>query len=364
MLCCRRNRAAVYAAISLCLVIAAPGCRQQDEIRSYRVIKESIVEAKGQKKLASKDRMLVAMFPRGDDAWFFKLAGATDRVANHAADFRTFVQSVRFEDNGAGNPVWSRPETWRERLGGDTMRFATLDIPGDLDDLELTVVRLPVKQTDPQQYLLENVNRWRGQMQLPPVDKDGLTKAIEALTIADQNAVLVDLIGNKQSASPMQAPFMGRGMAGVEQPARGTPQTGHDSSVLDCEPPSAWKPARLGMMDSALYRVTDGERKIDIAVRSAGGNLLDNINRWRGQIQLDSINAKQLAESLTPITVDGHQGNYIELGGNGSGTDKAILGVVVKTGDTTWFFKLRGDAELAQRERDNFRDFAKSVRFK
>jgi hypothetical protein len=363
MLCCRCNRAAVYAAISLCLVIAAPGCRQQDEIRSYRVIKESIVEAKGQKKLASKDRMLVAMFPRGDDAWFFKLAGATDRVANHAADFRTFVQSVRFEDNGAGNPVWSRPETWRERLGGGTMRFATLDIPGELDDLELTVVRLPVKQTDPQQYLLENVNRWRGQMQLPPVDKDGLPEAIEALTIADQNAVLVDLIGNKQSVSPMQAPFMRRGMAGVEQPARGTPQTGHDSSVLDCEPPSTWEPTSLSM-NSARYRVEESDQELIVNVMAVGGELLTNINRWRGQLALDPINAEQLPKFLKTITVDGHKGDFIELVGGEGGTSEAILGVVVNTGQRTWYIKLRGDATLAQRERDNFRDFAKSVRFK
>lgn len=375
MLCCRCHQAAAYAAIGLCLFVAASGCRQPDEIREYRVLKESIVDSKGQDRLAKVHRMLVAMFPLGEEAWFFKFAGPTDKIANHTNEFRDFVDSVRFENDGAATPVWSRPENWNERRGGGEMRFATLVIPGEIDDLELSVIRLPIKEPDPQQYLLENVNRWRGQMRLPPVDQQGLPNAIEELTVAGQKAVLVDLIGNMQSAPPMRAPFMERRMAERMRPAAGARKTGHDPDVLDCQPPPTWEPAPLGPMDSALFQVADDGKEIEISVRQAGGDLLANVNRWAvQQLQLDPVSAEQLAKLLEPTAVDGHAGHYIELGGGelgggelgggDSGSNKAIVGIIVKIEDAQWFVKLMGDAQLAERERDNFRDFAKSLRFK
>jgi hypothetical protein len=120
-------------------------------------------------------------------------------------------------------------------------------------------------------------------------------------------------------------------------------------------------------MDKALYQVEDGEHQIEISVRSAGGRLLDNINRWRGQLQLDPVNEEQLAAALQPITVDNREGSYIEISGQPAAAAEsatAIYGVVVDVGGRTWFVKLRGNAELARREKENFRAFAESIQFK
>jgi hypothetical protein len=169
----------------------------------------------------------------------------------------------------------------------------------------------------------------------------------------------------------MRPPFLAGGGGGPPSGPGGAADragsglAGHDPSVLACQPPSGWRPARLGFMDKALYQVQDGEHQIEISVRSAGGRLLDNINRWRGQLQLDPINEEQLAAALEPITVDNQEGSYIEINGQPTAeSPTAIYGVVVDVGSSTWFVKLRGNAELARREKDKFLAFAESLRFK
>jgi hypothetical protein len=66
---------------------------------------------------------------------------------------------------------WTLPKGWTESRGG-AMRFATLKppVPGQLD---ASVVVLP----GPAGGELANVNRWRGQIGLPPLDEQGLAAA-------------------------------------------------------------------------------------------------------------------------------------------------------------------------------------------
>ncbi len=63
---------------------------------------------------------------------------------------------------------------------------------------------------DPRDYLLSNVNRWRGQMQLPKVSLEELARSISSIDTASGAAVLVDLEG-KIAAGGMsgRGPFAG-----------------------------------------------------------------------------------------------------------------------------------------------------------
>ena len=67
-------------------------------------------------------------------------------------------------------------------------------------------------------------------------------------------------------------------------------------------------------------------------------------------------------KALQDFQVDGSNGNYIEL--TNPMTNETILGVIVKRSSTTWFFKLRGDIKLAEQEKDRFKQFVRSVKFK
>ena len=122
-----------------------------------------------------------------------------------------------------------------------------------------------------------------------------------------------------------------------------------------------------GGMRKAAFVIQDGDRKVEVTaidLVARGGELLPNVNRWRGQIQLGEIDQAELDKSLRHIQVDDVEGDYVELvGPEGTESRQAILAVVALQGGKAWFFKLWGDAELAQQEKDRFEQFVKSVRF-
>jgi hypothetical protein len=75
-----------------------------------------------------------------------------------------------------GGLKWALPKGWSELPGGG-MRYATFKTPFE-GRLEATVVVLP----GPAGGELANVNRWRNQISLPPLDEPGLAKARTTLT--------------------------------------------------------------------------------------------------------------------------------------------------------------------------------------
>lgn len=126
---------------------------------------------------------------------------------------------------------------------------------------------------------------------------------------------------------------------------------------LKYKTPEGWtvkpnSPFRLASLD-----VIDGERKCDVSVSSLGPDqpVLDNVNRWRGQIKLSP--AKESELELKPIKCGGTDGSLVEL----VGETETILAVMVSQPDATWFVKLQGPSDLAQRERDKFVAFTESI---
>ncbi len=72
---------------------------------------------------------------------------------------------------GSGALRWTLPKGWTQ-AGASAMRYATLkaSVPGKVD---VSVVVLP----GPAGGELANVNRWRGQIGLPPIDEAALSSA-------------------------------------------------------------------------------------------------------------------------------------------------------------------------------------------
>ena len=76
---------------------------------------------------------------------------------------------------GQGALKWSLPKGWTETQGSG-MRYATLTPPGQ-GKVEMSVVVLPGAAGGE----LNNVNRWRGQIGLPPMDEAALGQARKAV---------------------------------------------------------------------------------------------------------------------------------------------------------------------------------------
>lgn len=185
------------------------GCDQTEEIRHYRVPKSVAIESPqlpsaempqpaASKPAASKaaqavgpQRMLAALVLQADRAWFFKTMAPPTSLDEHAESFRKLVKSLRFAD---GKPQWDLPVGWTQK-GESGMRFATLVFGASDKPLELTVIPLPIPPGDRAAYVLSNVNRWRQQVNLPPIAASELDGQSEQLELNGGSAILVDLHG-------------------------------------------------------------------------------------------------------------------------------------------------------------------------
>lgn len=194
--------------------LAFAGCKPAEEIRSYSIPKEA-EEAPPPELPAG--RMLGAIVVRPAQGWFFKLLGPADAVAAQAEAFDGFLKKLKFPADGP--PSWQVPDGWREEPGG-AMREATLVIPAEPKPLELTIIKLPrEKGEDESEYVLKNVNRWRGQLQLPPIGKQELAAETSTVELDGATATAVNIEGKlapgggmpggPAAGSPPFAPGMG-----------------------------------------------------------------------------------------------------------------------------------------------------------
>jgi hypothetical protein len=189
-------------------VLLAVGCKPREPIRHYQAPKgASSGRASPSAKpvsphAATAGRMLAAVVPHKDQAWFFKVTGPQDALGAHAEAFRELLRSLRFAD---GKPQWKTPEGWRQQPGSG-MRFATLELGPAGQALELTVIPLSMPAGDEAGYVLANVNRWRTQLGLPSIAADKLSTEAEQIAFEGGVATAVDLTGTLGSGGPPMSP--------------------------------------------------------------------------------------------------------------------------------------------------------------
>ncbi len=135
-------------------------------------------------------------------------------------------------------------------------------------------------------------------------------------------------------------------------------------------PPSHWVKQATSSMRQASYRVEgDGGASVDISLiilRGAAGGTLDNVNRWRGQVGQEPIDQAALDSSSQKLVTAVGEAVVVDIAGLPAGADAAkdgrIVGAIVNVGGDAWFFKMRGNADLAAKEKDAFLKWAESVK--
>lgn len=352
------------------VAIALSGCQKPDEITRYTVakpppreVKPAVSSSVPKTDVAASDavdgpaQLLGAIIPHGKMTWFYKLTGPSQAVEAQMKPFARFLGSIKFSDKG---PDWALPEGWEEEPGSE-MRFATIRIAAAEGPLEMSVIPLPTGEGSFDAYLLSNVNRWRGQFGLAPIAEDQLAEQVHKIELTE-TIWLVKFEGRMTQSAMGGAPIAGKTSTGREPRAAAS---GNTAAPFDCEIPEGWTAAQAGQFQIAVYEVRDGDRQVGISVSSAGGDLAANVNRWRQQVQLAPLDAADLKKEMHKIKVDSHDGAYVEAIGPATAKDReTILGVIVEAQGKQWFFKLKGDAELAAREKPRFEKFVQSIRFR
>jgi hypothetical protein len=153
-------------------------------------------------------RLIVAAANRDGVNFFFKLIGYEAVVAAQREAFLAFLKGVEFTapesavadapgaagvavEAPAGETRWQAPASWEE-LPATQFLLAKYRVAGEGDArAEVTVSMLAGSAGG----LLPNVNRWRGQLNLGPVDEAGLAPLLQPVKAGGREAQLIELEG-------------------------------------------------------------------------------------------------------------------------------------------------------------------------
>lgn len=326
-------------------------------------------------------RMLAAVVPAGGQGWFFKISGADAPVAGQTEQFESMLKTLTIKD---GKPVWKTPDGWSEE-GASGMRAATFTIGDPAQKLECSVIALPADDPGSDDYLLPNINRWRGQLGLARQSLKELKESDEfhQFDLDDGTTITwVNLAGKvpapagsgpaavASSTASGQPPAAGPSLppghpptGGATKPVGGSKSAPTSIPEMSFDVPAGWVAGSLKPFRKISWNIDHDGKTAEFYVSSlaAGGSAIGpNVNRWRGQAGLKTLSEKELANEVDDISIGGETGSFIEI----SGEKQSIIGAIVVKGDTGWFFKLVGDPDVVSHEKDNVKAFLKSVRFR
>jgi hypothetical protein len=147
----------------------------------------------------------------------------------------------------------------------------------------------------------------------------------------------------------------------------GAPGEAEGGSEIHFSAPPDWKPLGRTGMSVATYRVADNP-PLDLTVTPLppmAGELLPNVNRWRGQLGLPPTNEAEVSKDVKPVLVGGQDANIVDLTGPNPAPDgkpqQRMLAGIVPLGGRVWFFKLSGAAERVGPQKGAFEALVKSA---
>ena len=231
-----------------------------------------------------------------------------------------------------------------------------------------------------------NVNRWRKQIGLEPTDEP--SGEIIALEAGDSRAMWFELHGSEESILAAIVPvddatwffkftassssldtgrsaFMGL-LKSIEIGEKHTPPTPPGISL---EVPEGWEKLPASAMRAASFRIPsssgiDGDVSV-IPLPGDAGSDLENVNRWRAQLRLPPLGSD--SDPAIGKTEQGDSGEFLlthMISEEPLFSDKrhgAITTAILRKGGFTWFFKIAGEDETLQTNRDKFDAFVRSA---
>lgn len=134
------------------------------------------------------------------------------------------------------------------------------------------------------------------------------------------------------------------------------------SGPLDWKIPLGWVEQPPSSMRYGSFLAMANGKKVDISIiplaGPAGGDLA-NINRWRGQIDLEPLTDKNLPTHSTTLQF----GRYSMLWVDFENKNQRIVAASYSQDDRTWFFKMTGESDAVKSVEPTFKDFLRSLHF-
>jgi hypothetical protein len=159
---------------------------------------------------------------------------------------------------------------------------------------------------------------------------------------------------------------------GAAAPAKPKAPSGPTEIAWDA--PAAWqKVENPNPMRKATYKIpraTGDAEDAEMSVSQAGGSVEMNVKRWSGQFETKDPNATKRSERKNGdlnVAVVEIKGTFTGSGmpGGPPGAPKpnyALLGAIVETAGTSWFFKLTGPEKTVDAAKADFDRMVETIR--
>src|SRR5215510_8056853 len=167
-----------------------------------------------------------------------------------------------------------------------------------------------------------------------------------------------------EEAAPQQQDAMPTNTAAPRLPGGLAPTA--ETSIAT---PPNWEPQPLSQMRQASFLVKgDNGAVADISfvsLGSAAGNVLENVNRWLGQLGQPPITEQKLGEMAKRLHTSLGEMTIVDLAGLPDNADPSrdgrIIAAMLTTANSTLFFKMRGNADLTEAQKGDFNKWVAAV---
>ena len=145
--------------------------------------------------------------------------------------------------------------------------------------------------------------------------------------------------------------------------------TPHTSITQKWKAPSHWvAQGKNGMrLETFLIKNKKGSAELSVINLSGqAGSILANVNRWRAQLSLPATTQENLKNELIHIVRNNQKSaSYIELTATKKDIKQAqqesfLIGIINDHSGST-FYKLMGNKDVTNEEKENFKQFLKTV---
>ncbi len=312
-----------------------------------------------------------------------------------------------------GIPKWDVPAGWQTLpLTGVRVGNFAINSPAGLT-AEMAVTSFPGTVGGD----LQNVNRWREQIHLPPIDEAALSAVVQSLTTDAGTFHWVDLVsdapliegkhlsrilgawlkqpgrvwffklsGEAALVATQREAFMAflrsvrfdsetaaapGGQIKPEAPPAAAPRAAAPGSTppkpgaLSWTAPADWSPKPLTSMRKGSFAVRTGSGEADLSIISFGGaagGLTDNLNRWREQVRLPAVSAEEIKTQANTVEHGALRFTVVDYAGTTANGPTRIVGAVLSLENETYFFKLMGPDAVVAAQKPAFLEFLRSVR--
>ncbi len=382
-----------WTAASIVLVATLSGCWSELKERSYDAPKIESEFVKGREPQPRRSappmmggasipmqdkRILGAVIPDAGNVYFVK---ATDRIARLTlaeSGFRTVVEQFAVDPN-SGSLKFELPAGWSLKLldnSGAGIGIAEMiaEINFEVGDgrIRFTVSKydMPREQAMWDDYLLGQINRWRGQVELGPTTVADMKRDLPQIPRVEGSfpAYLFDANGGGASSSTAKEP---RPIAPREQPGAKSPPPARSSLNLVYEKPEGWEIQEPVPFREATFKVIDGAQVGEVTVSTARDAPLQNAAMWVGQVMsisdptmLESL-AKKTLDDAEPILAGARTAKLYAIRASDQPDARSLLVVSIPMGDNgmSMFVKLNCELRMMEQVKSTFLSFVKSLRW-